>query len=163
MLTPPGYCWQLVWSFLWFEKHLKDNWFVTPNFYHLTFLKIPGLGFFYGGITRKNNKLTLLCSSVLSLATVTIQWYIFGYSLSFSKTSTSSFIGDFCNKFSNMMNKCIACLIISYVSKTMLCYLTLRTSRIRWLPQFPKTLLSCFKGSLFNQQISVSVLYLTFV
>ena len=35
--------------------------------------KIPGLGYFYGGITRKKNLLTMLMSSGLAIAIVSFQ------------------------------------------------------------------------------------------
>ena len=54
---------------------------------------IPGLGFFYGGITHKKNLLTVLLSTSLGLAVVSVFWYIWGYSLAFSQ-SGSTFIGD---------------------------------------------------------------------
>lgn len=59
---------------------------------------IPGLGYFYGGITHKKNLLTTLLSTMLSIAIVAIQWFIWGYSLSFSETG-SSFIGNMDHAF----------------------------------------------------------------
>lgn len=59
---------------------------------------IPGLGYFYGGITHKKNLLTTLLSTMLSIAVVAIQWFIWGYSLSFSETG-SVFIGNLDNAF----------------------------------------------------------------
>jgi Amt family ammonium transporter len=54
---------------------------------------IPGLGYFYGGITHRKNLLTSLLSTALGLAVVSVLWFIWGYSLSFSQ-SGSVFIGD---------------------------------------------------------------------
>ena len=59
----------------------------------LVFIMIPGLGYFYGGITHRKNLLTSLLSTALGLAVVSVCWYIWGYSLSFSQ-SGSVFIGD---------------------------------------------------------------------
>jgi len=60
----------------------------------LIFLMFPGLGFFYGGITHKKTFLTQLFATSLGLAVVTVQWYLIGYSLTFSQTG-SVFIGNF--------------------------------------------------------------------
>jgi Amt family ammonium transporter len=49
----------------------------------LVMLMTPGLAFFYGGLVRKKNVLSILmqCFSVLCL--ISVQWVVFGYSLSF--------------------------------------------------------------------------------
>jgi Amt family ammonium transporter len=59
----------------------------------MVMLMIPGLGYFYSGLARHKNALSLIFLSVISLAIVSFQWFLFGFSLSFS--GTSSFIGDF--------------------------------------------------------------------
>jgi len=43
----------------------------------------PTLAFFYGGLVRKKNILSVLMQSFAILALVSIQWVLFGYSLSF--------------------------------------------------------------------------------
>ncbi|KAI7902456.1 ammonium transporter AmtB-like domain-containing protein [Cokeromyces recurvatus] len=62
-------------------------------------LMIPGIGFFYSGMTREKNALSLIMCSVLSLVVVSIQWFVLGYSLTFSKTTVSSMIGNLDNAF----------------------------------------------------------------
>jgi Amt family ammonium transporter len=62
----------------------------------LVFIMIPGLGYFYGGITSKKNFLTMLLASILAVAINSIQWFGWGYSLAFSQTG-SVFIGNFDN------------------------------------------------------------------
>ncbi|KAI8881161.1 ammonium transporter [Backusella circina FSU 941] len=57
------------------------------------FLMSPALGFFYAGLARAKNALSLMYLTVLSVAVVSFQWYLIGYSLTFSETGTS-FIGD---------------------------------------------------------------------
>ncbi|CAO3590585.1 unnamed protein product [Absidia cylindrospora] len=57
------------------------------------FLMCPGLGFFYAGLARAKNALSLMYLCLLSVGVVSIQWYLVGYSLSFSTTG-SSFVGD---------------------------------------------------------------------
>lgn len=59
----------------------------------LVFLMSPALGFFYAGLARAKNALSLMYLTVMSVAVVSFQWYLIGYSLTFSDTG-SSFIGD---------------------------------------------------------------------
>jgi ammonium transporter, Amt family len=54
---------------------------------------IPGLAFLYGGLARRKNSLQLLGAVVFSNAVVVFQWYLWGYSLAFSRTATNGFIG----------------------------------------------------------------------
>src|ERR1019366_1532169 len=49
----------------------------------LVFLMTPGLAFFYGGLVRKKNILSILMQCMMAISLVTIQWVLFGYSLSF--------------------------------------------------------------------------------
>eukprot|EP00698_Gefionella_okellyi_P000365 TRINITY_DN10318_c0_g2_i1.p1 TRINITY_DN10318_c0_g2~~TRINITY_DN10318_c0_g2_i1.p1 ORF type:complete len:543 (-),score=96.74 TRINITY_DN10318_c0_g2_i1:106-1734(-) len=62
----------------------------------LVLVMTPGLALFYGGMARSHHALSTMFSGFLSLAIVTIQWYIWGYSLAYSSTG-GSFIGDFQN------------------------------------------------------------------
>ncbi|KAI8093890.1 ammonium transporter AmtB-like domain-containing protein [Halteromyces radiatus] len=64
----------------------------------LVWLMIPGVGYFYSGMARSKNALSLIMCSVLSLVVVSVQWFIWGYSLTFSK-SASPFIGNLDNAF----------------------------------------------------------------
>ncbi|KAI8330631.1 ammonium transporter AmtB-like domain-containing protein [Chlamydoabsidia padenii] len=57
------------------------------------FLMCPALGFFYAGLARAKNALSLMYLCLLSVGVVSIQWYLIGYSLTFSATA-SPFIGD---------------------------------------------------------------------
>ena len=61
----------------------------------LVFLMIPGLGLFYGGLAPMRHSLTLMLTCLLSIAVVTLQWVLWGFSLSFSETSKNGFIGNF--------------------------------------------------------------------
>ncbi|MFH0984962.1 MAG: ammonium transporter [Candidatus Omnitrophota bacterium] len=47
------------------------------------FLMTPGLAFFYGGLVRKKNMLSVLMQCFMLMCIITLQWVIFGYSLSF--------------------------------------------------------------------------------
>jgi Amt family ammonium transporter len=54
-------------------------------------LMTPGLAFFYGGMVRRKNVLGILMQCFIVLCVLTLQWVLFGYSLSFSPWS--KFIG----------------------------------------------------------------------
>ncbi|KAG2011219.1 ammonium transporter, variant 3 [Coprinopsis cinerea AmutBmut pab1-1] len=54
---------------------------------------IPGLGFFYSGLLRRKNALSMIWLSMITLGVVSFQWFFWGYSLTFSDTA-SPFIGD---------------------------------------------------------------------
>lgn len=58
----------------------------------LVFLMTPGLALFYGGMVRKKNVLNTMMSSFFIVGLISIQWILFGYSLSFG-TDIGHFIG----------------------------------------------------------------------
>jgi Amt family ammonium transporter len=49
----------------------------------LVMLMTPGLAMFYGGMVRKKNVLGTIMHSFIAIALVSLQWVLFGYSLSF--------------------------------------------------------------------------------
>jgi len=49
----------------------------------LVMLMTPGLAFFYGGLVRRKNVLSILMQCMIILCLVSIQWVLFGYSLAF--------------------------------------------------------------------------------
>ncbi|MFA5271425.1 MAG: ammonium transporter [Candidatus Omnitrophota bacterium] len=49
----------------------------------LVLLMTPGLAFFYGGMVRKKNILSILMQCFIIMCVLSIQWVLFGYSLSF--------------------------------------------------------------------------------
>src|SRR3989338_7517677 len=51
----------------------------------LVLLMTPGLAFFYGGMARRKNVLSILMQCFMCICLVSLQWVIFGYSLSFGK------------------------------------------------------------------------------
>ncbi|KAJ3749705.1 ammonium transporter [Lentinula detonsa] len=59
----------------------------------LVFIMIPGLSYFYSGLLRRKNTLSMIYMSVMTLAVVSFQWFFWGFSLAFSETG-STFIGD---------------------------------------------------------------------
>lgn len=50
----------------------------------LVLLMTPGLAFFYGGMVRKKNMLSVLMQCFIIMCVLGIQWVLFGYSLSFA-------------------------------------------------------------------------------
>jgi Amt family ammonium transporter len=50
----------------------------------LVMLMTPGLAFFYGGMVRKKNVLSVLMQCFFILCVLSVQWVLFGYSLSFA-------------------------------------------------------------------------------
>jgi len=59
----------------------------------LVFLMTPAVAFFYGGMLRKDNFLSMLGQSILIIGIVTVIWVMFGYSLAFGADSYG-LIGD---------------------------------------------------------------------
>jgi Amt family ammonium transporter len=49
----------------------------------LVMLMTPGLAFFYGGLVRRKNVLSILMQCMMILCLISMQWFLFGYSLSF--------------------------------------------------------------------------------
>ena len=52
----------------------------------LVLLMTPGLAFFYGGLVRKKNVLSILMQCFMAICLISIQWVLFGYSLAFGPT-----------------------------------------------------------------------------
>ena len=49
----------------------------------LVMLMTPGLAFFYGGLVRRKNVLSVLMQCFMVLCLISVQWVLFGYSLAF--------------------------------------------------------------------------------
>ncbi len=60
----------------------------------LVMLMTPGLAFFYGGLVRKKNVLSILMQCLVVLCLVSLQWVVIGYSLAFGPGG-GGFIGGF--------------------------------------------------------------------
>lgn len=60
----------------------------------MVLVMIPGLGFLYSGLARRKSALSMIFACMASFSVITFQWYFWGYSLAFSPTGTSGFIGD---------------------------------------------------------------------
>lgn len=48
------------------------------------FMTVPGLAFFYGGLVKRKNVLSVLMQCFIALSVISLQWVLFGYSLAFS-------------------------------------------------------------------------------
>jgi Amt family ammonium transporter len=60
-------------------------------------MSIPGLALFYGGLVRRKNVLSVLMQCFFLVCLITVQWVVFGYSISFGP-DIKGFIGslDWC-------------------------------------------------------------------
>ncbi|KAG0126823.1 ammonium transporter AmtB-like domain-containing protein [Tuber indicum] len=65
----------------------------------MVLVMVPGLGFLYSGLARRKSALSLIWACIGSSAIVTFQWYLWGYSLAFSRTATNGFIGNLHHAF----------------------------------------------------------------
>jgi Amt family ammonium transporter len=60
----------------------------------MVLLMIPGISFLYSGLARRKSALSLIWVCMMSFSVIVFQWYFWGYSLAFSSTGTSGFIGN---------------------------------------------------------------------
>jgi Amt family ammonium transporter len=69
-------------------------------------MTVPGLAFFYGGLVRRKNILSILMQCFIIMAVISVEWVVVGYSLSFgtATTAVSSFTGGFEWAFLNGIN-----------------------------------------------------------
>ena len=51
----------------------------------LVAIMTPGLAFFYGGLVRRKNVITIMMQSFISLGVVSMIWVVVGFSLAFGK------------------------------------------------------------------------------
>jgi Amt family ammonium transporter len=61
----------------------------------LVLFMTPGLGFFYGGLTRNKNVLATIMQSFITTGVVATIWVLFGYSLAFGPDQGGGIIGNF--------------------------------------------------------------------
>jgi len=59
----------------------------------LVMIMTPGVGFFYGGLVRRKNFISMITLSFVAFALVSIQWVLIGYSLAFG-SDVGGFIGN---------------------------------------------------------------------
>jgi len=66
-------------------------WVLTSS--ALVMVMIPAVGFFYGGMVRSKNVVSVIKQSLLILALISVQWVLFGYSLAFGKDLGGGILG----------------------------------------------------------------------
>jgi Amt family ammonium transporter len=54
---------------------------------------IPGVGFFYSGLLRRKNALSMIYLSMMTIAVVSFQWFFWGFSLTFTENA-GPYIGN---------------------------------------------------------------------
>ena len=57
-------------------------------------MTIPGLAFFYGGLVRRKNVLSILMQCFIIACVISLQWVLFGYSLAFGPDTGWGIIGS---------------------------------------------------------------------
>ncbi|KAI0635026.1 ammonium transporter [Trametes polyzona] len=87
-------------SIQWFDSDTDTLWTYNPGDMAwvlastaLVWLMVPGVGFFYSGLLRRKNALSMIWASMMTIAVVSFQWFFWGFSLAFSETG-SAYIGD---------------------------------------------------------------------
>ncbi len=60
----------------------------------LVMLMTPGLAFFYGGLVRRKNVLSVMMQCLILIGVISLQWILLGYSLAFGPDK-GGIIGDF--------------------------------------------------------------------
>ncbi|KAJ3779757.1 ammonium transporter [Lentinula aff. detonsa] len=63
----------------------------------MVLLMVPGLAFLYSGLARRKSALSLIWAVAASNAVGIFQWWFWGYSLAFSSSATSGYIGNLRN------------------------------------------------------------------
>lgn len=66
--------------------HINDGdtaWMLVAS--ALVLIMTPGLAYFYGGMVNKKNVLSTMLQSFVSMAIITVIWFVFGFSLAFGK------------------------------------------------------------------------------
>lgn len=56
-------------------------------------MTVPALAFFYGGLVRRKNVLSLLMQCFIILCVISLQWILYGYSLTFGPDTGQGIIG----------------------------------------------------------------------
>lgn len=78
----------------------------------LVMLMTPGLAFFYGGLVRRKNVLSILMQCFMALCLISIQWVFLGYTLAFGPD-----LGGFIGNLDWMSLKGIGCAPSAYAPK----------------------------------------------
>lgn len=57
-------------------------------------MTLPGLAFFYGGMVRRKNVLSVMMQCVVITAVITIEWIVYGYTAVFGTSFQGSPLGE---------------------------------------------------------------------
>jgi Amt family ammonium transporter len=68
----------------------------------LVLLMTPGLAFFYGGLVRRKNVLSVLVQCFMAMCLVTVAWVVLGYSLAFAGDIGSGNLGGVIGGFDHL-------------------------------------------------------------
>jgi Amt family ammonium transporter len=60
----------------------------------LVFIMTPGVAFFYGGMARRKNILSILMQCFIIMCLISLQWVMYGYSISFGPDTSHGVIGS---------------------------------------------------------------------
>ncbi|MBI1374661.1 MAG: ammonium transporter [Phycisphaera sp.] len=67
-------------------------WMLTSS--ALVLLMTPGLAFFYGGLVRRKNVLSVLMQCFMCMCLMTLLWVVVGFSLAFGADTAGGLVGD---------------------------------------------------------------------
>ncbi len=76
----------------WAPNTGDQTWVLVSS--ALVLLMTPGLAFFYGGLVRRKNILSVLMQCFMSMCLVTILWVVVGFSLAFGTDVAGGFCGN---------------------------------------------------------------------
>ena len=65
------------------DVNTGDTAWVLVSVALVMLMTIPGLAFFYGGLVRRKNVLSILMQCFMVMCLISVQWVLFGYSLAF--------------------------------------------------------------------------------
>jgi Amt family ammonium transporter len=75
------------------EMNTGDTAWVLTSTALVLLMTMPGLAFFYGGLVRRKNVLSVLMQCFIILCVISLQWTLYGYSLTFGP-DVGGFIGN---------------------------------------------------------------------
>jgi Amt family ammonium transporter len=76
------------------EMNSGDTAWVLTSTALVMLMTIPGLAFFYGGLVRRKNVLSILMQCFIIMCVISLQWVLFGYSLAFGPDTGQGIIGS---------------------------------------------------------------------
>jgi len=79
------------------EVHKGDTAWMMVATLLVTFMAVPGLALFYGGLVRTKNMLSVLMQVMVVFSLIALLWAVYGYSVTF--TEGNAYIGSFSKLF----------------------------------------------------------------